>query len=333
MLMLPMTSGDERLQLLRKDPTHRRILEAKVIATSFGCLMDSPNRGFPPFEGGIAIDGARMWERRKGVSSMNSTGRHHVLPKPQVSIVIPAKNEQGRIGEAIAAVHKFLTQERYDVEVIVVNDGSSDQTVQEAKQEAQGRNVRIINLPQSLGKGGAIARGIRVSTGELVGFIDADLEYPPEALPKMAQRMSEIGLDTSCVVAVRIGDQRHKLDSITSRVGRFVACSLLRLGVRDTQAGLKLFPGWFAREVLSTPRQTGWLFDLEALVLAAEHQLSIVEMPVVQRCVRRRRTGITDMIACSVPLLRFAVRRWIWSLSRRMAPQKVHPDRPRPGPS
>lgn len=239
----------------------------------------------------------------------------------QISVVIPANNEEGRIGAAVAAVHESLVQAGYDVEIIVVNDGSTDQTGCEAVQASPGRNVRLVNLTRSLGKGGAIATGFRVSTGELVGFIDADLEFPPEALPGMARRMFASSPDASCVVAVRVGDERQGLDSITSRAGRFVARSLLRLGVRDTQAGLKLFPGWFARDVLSSPKETAWLFDVEALVLAAEHDLSIVEMPVVQRCVRRRRTGISDMLACSLPLLRFAVRRWRWNIARRVAPR------------
>ncbi len=180
--------------------------------------------------------------------------------------------------------------------------------------------MRLVDLPQRLGKGGAIASGFRVSTGELVGFIDADLEFPAEALPPMAHRLVAMGPGAACVVAERVGDERGRLDRLSSQVGRFVARALMRLGVRDTQAGLKLFPGWFARDLLSAAKETAWLFDVEALVLAAEHGLPIVEAPVVQRCVRRRRTGIGDMLACSLPLLRFAVRRWKWNISRKVTP-------------
>src|ERR1700730_11058374 len=236
----------------------------------------------------------------------------------QISIVIPAKNEERFIGTAIETVHACLAAAGYGVEVIVVNDGSVDQTEREALRAARGRNVRCISLPWSLGEGGAIASGFRVSAGEFVGFIDADLEYPPEALPEMTRQMSiGSGHKGVCAVAVRVGAERLRLDRITSLVGRYVACVALRLGIRDTQAGLKLFPGWFAREVLSAPNETGWMFDVEALVLAAEYGMSFVEIPVVMRCVRRRSTGIRDMVACSGPLLQFAARRWLWSMSKR----------------
>ena len=243
------------------------------------------------------------------------------MPTLRISVVIPAKDEEGRIGPAIEAVHASLTEGGYDAEIIVVDDGSCDKTAEQAIQAIQGRNVRLVTHARPRGKGAAIASGLRVSTGGLAGFIDADLEYPAEVLPQMAQMIDEVGHDTVCVVGVRTRDERHKLDSVTSRIGRLIARSLLRLGVRDTQAGLKMFPGWFARNVLATAHEARWLFDVEALVLAAEHNLSILEIPVVQRCVRRRRTGILDMIACTLPLVRYALRRYSPHPPQAIAPQ------------
>jgi dolichol-phosphate mannosyltransferase len=232
-----------------------------------------------------------------------------LLPTPLISVVIPARDEEGRIGSAVAAVHSSLINGGFNPEIVVVDDGSCDETGQEAIQASPGRTVRLLTHAHPQGKGAAIASGLRVSAGELVGFIDADLEYPAEALPQMAQMIYETGRETACVVAVRTRDERHKLDSVTSQVGRWVARLLLQLGVSDTQAGLKMFPGWFARDVLSTAKEARWLFDVEALVLAAEHKLAILEIPVVQRCVRRRRTGVVDMIECTLPLIRYAARR------------------------
>jgi hypothetical protein len=269
-------------------------------------------------DGSIHRPKGRDW---RGAIEDQSWRKGDFLPKPLISVVIPARDEEGRIGSAIAAVDTFLTAGGFSPEIVVVDDGSRDQTAQEAVQAGTGRNVRLLTHAHPQGKGAAIVSGLRVSAGELVGFIDADLEYPAEALPQMAQMIYETGRETACVVAVRTRDERHKLDSVTSRVGRWVARLLLQLGVSDTQAGLKMFPGWFAREVLSTCKEARWLFDVEALVLAAEHHLSILEIPVAQRCVRRRRTGVVDMIECTLPLLRYAARlhssRRQW---RRIAP-------------
>jgi cellulose synthase/poly-beta-1,6-N-acetylglucosamine synthase-like glycosyltransferase len=110
-----------------------------------------------------------------------------LLPTPLISVVIPARDEEGRIGSAVAAVHSSLINGGFNPEIVVVDDGSRDETGQEAIQASTGRTVRLLTHAHPQGKGAAIASGLRVSAGELVGFIDADLEYPAEALPQMAQ--------------------------------------------------------------------------------------------------------------------------------------------------
>ncbi|MCY0899199.1 MAG: bifunctional glycosyltransferase family 2/GtrA family protein [Firmicutes bacterium] len=229
---------------------------------------------------------------------------------PSVSIVIPAHNEAGRIGHAIQAVLEQWAEAVDAVEVIVVDDGSTDGTVMEATVFAQRQpdRVRVISLSQNRGKGYALRCGFRESRGAVVGFIDADLEYPATALPHMVAAVEPT--QRACAVAVRVSDHRRWHERWTSHLARTLARFLLRLPVRDTQAGLKVFPGWFARNVLAHAHEDGWLFDVELLLAATTARLTILEIPVTQERYRPRRATAATMLACAPTLGRLAWQRW-----------------------
>ncbi|MCL4352676.1 MAG: bifunctional glycosyltransferase family 2/GtrA family protein [Firmicutes bacterium] len=150
--------------------------------------------------------------------------------------------------------------------------------------------------------------GFQASTGEVVAFIDADLEYPAELLPAMAELIAED--NRRCVIATRERDERPWFERQTSRMAHWVASSVLQLPVKDTQAGLKVFPGWFARDVLTQAGESGWLYDIEALMKARQHALTIVEVPVTQRSVRPRRATVGHMVACTPTLGKMAWNHW-----------------------
>lgn len=224
------------------------------------------------------------------------------MDQPTLSVVIPALNEEGRVGKAVAAVHRVLSEAGISHEVIVVDDGSSDRT----SPEAESASARLIRHQTVQGKGAAVTDGMAVSIGEFVAFIDADLEYPAEALPAMVKRAQVDPHGRTCTVAQRTQDERSLWERATSHVARMVAGAVLRIGVRDTQAGLKLFPGWFAREVLAGATERGWMFDVEALLLARKHGLRVYSHPVTQRSVRPRRASAFHMAKTGVRFLRLA---------------------------
>ncbi|PSR36765.1 MAG: glycosyl transferase family 2 [Sulfobacillus thermosulfidooxidans] len=225
------------------------------------------------------------------------------VPQQQlVSVVIPAKNEAGRIGEAIYTIDAIFQAADMAVEIIVVDDASSDDTSTEARRAADVVHspVHVLKTHTSTGKGHAIMCGFQASRGDVVAFIDADLEYPAELLPAMVEL---IGKDyDQCVIACREHDERPWFERQTSRLAHWLASKVLQLPVKDTQAGMKVFPGWFARDVLTKAREPGWLYDIEALMKARRHNLRIIEVPVNQRSVRPRRAGLNHMVAC-VPSL------------------------------
>lgn len=234
----------------------------------------------------------------------------HFLDNPTVSIVIPAHNEGDRIRWAVASVFRVFECTERSVEVVVVDDGSTDATLLEAMALADrypGR-VRVVPLKGNHGKGFAIRTGFAYTRGAIVGFIDADLEYPVDALPLMADIVDMN--PATCAIASRVVDDRRPWERLTSQAAHKVASFALRLPIHDTQAGLKMFPGSFARTALTACREDGWLYDIEALLHAADQRLNIIEIPVMQKSVRRRRANVWGMMACGPSLLRLTWSRW-----------------------
>lgn len=231
-------------------------------------------------------------------------------PGQLVSIVVPTLNESARIERTIATIMHVFRSAANAVEVIVVDDGSTDDTYAKAMAFATDSpdEVRVVRHERNQGKGAALRTGFLESRGDVVGFIDADLEYPVNALPVMARLLMES--DSACAIASRVADDRRRFERVSSSIAHRVAAAVLRLPIRDTQAGVKMFPGTFARGVLARCQQTGWLYDIEALLKAVEQSLEIIEVPVMQKSVRRRRASVWTMLRCAPVLLAMALDHW-----------------------
>lgn len=200
------------------------------------------------------------------------------MPTPLVSVVLPAyqlgdvlEANLVRVRAALAAVE--------NVEVVVVNDGSFDGTAA-VLAAMEGDDVRVVTHPRNLGKGHALVSGWEASRGELVVFLDADLDLPPEQVPAMLG-----GLEAADVVvgtkseAMRRGDY-PRLRTFLSRVYSATTSRMFGLPVDETQTGLKLFRRSVLDEALPQMRIMGYAFDLELLVRAHRAGFRIVPLPV-----------------------------------------------------
>lgn len=241
--------------------------------------------------------------------------------QPLISVIIPCHNEAARIERTIEAVISILEPTHYRVEVVAVDDGSTDDTRRtlDALQQRWPAIVHLICFETNHGKGYAIREGFLQSRGDAVGFIDADMEYPVQALPIMADMV--LTTSHTCAIASRVSDDRPRMERLSSHLAHKVASAVLQLPVRDTQAGVKMFPGQFARTTLAQCRQTGWLYDIEALLHAAEQRFEIVEVPVMQKSVRRRRASLFTMMACGPALFTLARSRRRTLRNRRPGPK------------
>ncbi len=201
--------------------------------------------------------------------------------RPHLSVVIPAFNEKQRIVPTIGAFAAHLSRSEVAWELIVADDGSSDETVALVEM-LDHANIRVLRADRNGGKGSAVRRGVFAARGDLVLFADADCSTPVEELDRLVGAI-EGGAD------VAIGSRKESGATVEHRSGlrRILTSGLqqiVKLGlgvpVKDTQCGFKLFTARAARTLFRAQTVLGFSFDLEILYLAGRKGLRIVEVPV-----------------------------------------------------
>jgi glycosyltransferase involved in cell wall biosynthesis len=204
--------------------------------------------------------------------------------KGKLTVLMPAHDEGAGIYDNLGETLKILQGSSRAYEIIVIDDGSSDNTYEEAARCAADNScIRLIRNHTNLGKGGALREGFGASTGDLVVFIDADLDLHPSQLQVFFDFMRNEDAD------VVIGSKRHPQSKlyypfhrkIVSAVYFFLVKLMFRLPLHDTQTGLKLFKRDVLEKVFAQMLVKKFAFDLELLVLAHRHGYRIAEAPVV----------------------------------------------------
>ena len=207
------------------------------------------------------------------------------LTHRSVSIVIPAYNESARIGSTLDRVLAFLRQHAWNAEVIVVNDGSQDETVQIVQSLAQGNEtVRLIENPGNRGKGYSVRNGVLHANGDFILFSDADLSSPIEEATKLfdaLERGADIAIGSRWVRSELQTRRQSVARQALGRVFNGVLRVLLQLDFKDTQCGFKAFRREAVRAVFPLQQIEGWGFDPEILFLAKRMGFQIEEVPVV----------------------------------------------------
>jgi dolichyl-phosphate beta-glucosyltransferase len=205
-------------------------------------------------------------------------------PQPDLSIVIPAYNEQGRLEPTLRAYLTYCRERRRSVEVIVVDDGSTDGTTPLVEHLAgELSELRLIRLAQNQGKGYAVRSGIVNARGCRILFADADGATPIEELERLDAALDggadlAIGSRALQAAGVQVRSRLHRrlIGRAFHRLVRFTGV----VGIADTQCGFKLFRGPVAHALFSRMRTTGFSFDVEVLMMARLFGYRIAEVPV-----------------------------------------------------
>lgn len=203
-----------------------------------------------------------------------------------LSIVIPAFNEEARIGPSLHRIREYLAEQTYSFEIVVVDDGSTDRTTQEAERALGGTDGRVLRYEPNRGKGHAVRYGVIRAKGRVVLFSDADLATPIEELAKLEKALGD-GADIAIGSRDVPGSQLLRRQSLFREMGgklfnRFV--QLLAVpGIRDTQCGFKLFTARAARAIFPHCKIDNFSFDVEVLYLARRLGFKVAEVPVVWR--------------------------------------------------
>lgn len=206
-----------------------------------------------------------------------------VNPVPKVSIVIPAFNEASRIRKSLHRIAEYLHSVPYSTEVIVVDDGSTDDTVN-AVEAVHFPGLRVIRNGRNRGKGFSVRNGVMSAVGEYVLFSDADLSAPIEEMDKLlAAALNE---NADVVVGSRALDmktiEKHQslLRESGGRLFNVMVQTLLGLKIKDTQCGFKLFKRSSVQAAIRQQTIDGFGFDPELLFLMSRQGLKIVEVSV-----------------------------------------------------
>lgn len=227
-----------------------------------------------------------------------------------LSVVVPAYAEAGRIAETVQRLRDEVSASGRNVEIVVVDDGSPDDTA--ARARAAGAD-QVIQLGRNRGKGAAVRAGMLAATGTVRGFVDADLAYPPDQLLSLVTQV-EAGADAA------VGSRRLRPGGAAGpRVRRWGGQFISLLGAwlvlgerRDSQCGVKVFSGDVAAWIFTRTRIEGFGFDVEVLHLLAERGATVVELPVSagpseSSTVHVIRDGIR--LTCDMLLIRYRSRR------------------------
>ncbi len=200
---------------------------------------------------------------------------------PFLSIIIPACNEELRLPRALGQVFTFLEKQSFTAEVLVVENGSTDRTLEVARglvRSFSGLRLLHEDLP---GKGRAVRRGMLEASGEYRFFADTDFSMPVEQVSRFLPPVCSCDIaiaSRETVGAVRYHEPgfRH----LTGRVYNFWIRSLVLPGLQDTQCGFKCFRAAVAEDIFAFQTLTGWSFDVEVLAIARRRGYLIVEIGV-----------------------------------------------------
>jgi dolichyl-phosphate beta-glucosyltransferase len=204
------------------------------------------------------------------------------LSIPFLSIIIPAYNEESRLPRSLGRVFAFLDQQSYASEVIVVENGSTDRTLQIARELAT-HDSRLTVIHEDLrGKGNAVRSGMLMAHGEYRIICDADFSMPIEEIHKfLPPQLNDFDIaigSREAAGAVRYNEPAYR--HWGGRAINLVIRLLILPGLHDTQCGFKCFPAEIAASLFRQQRLTGWSFDIELLYIARRNGLRIKEIPI-----------------------------------------------------
>ncbi len=204
--------------------------------------------------------------------------------KPHLSLVIPAYNEGRVIENTLGKVTSYLERIGLSFEVIVVDDGSRDDTPHVVRRyERKDDRVRLITDAPNRGKGFAVRRGVLASSGSIIAFTDADLSIPIELMPQLIHAIEGDGYDIAVASRWVEGSRWAANTPLLRRAMGWGFRTLVQIvldsGVEDTQCGCKAYRAHVAKLLFQKQRIDSFTFDAEVLFLGHKMGFRIKEVP------------------------------------------------------
>lgn len=202
--------------------------------------------------------------------------------KPFLTVIVPVYNEKHRIGKGIKEILNYLKKQRYNWELVIIDDGSSDNTVEIAQKMLKGKNNVKLVKNQHTGKGGAIRKGVALAKGEWLIFLDIDLATPMKELEKFLPftKAFDVIIGSRKIKGAQIEVRQPKFREFGGKVFTWLTNTLVTKNISDVTCGFKLFKTNLAKELFSKSVLVDWSFDAEILYLAQKANAKIKEVPV-----------------------------------------------------
>lgn len=231
---------------------------------------------------------------------------------PTYSIVIPAYNESERVTSTLDKILAHIAERGWDAEVIVVNDGSRDNTAEIIREYgARHPIVRLLENPGNRGKGYSVRNGMLDARGEVLLFSDADMSSPIYEADRLFAEIAngaDVAFGSRWLDADTQTERQPILRQIAGRVYNILLRIILGLNYRDTQCGLKAFTRGGAQTIFTRQKIERWGFDPELLFIARKFRMKMVEVPVEwAHDTRSKINPIVDGVKMGIEMLKI---RW-----------------------
>lgn len=200
------------------------------------------------------------------------------------SIIIPAYNECDRLAASLDAILRFVAEQRWQAEVLVVNDGSRDRTAEIVLEYARrDARVHLLENPGNRGKGYSVRNGMKQARGDLLLFTDADLSSPITEAKKLFAALeagADVAIGSRWLDPATQTERQSRFRQLAGRSFNLLLRLVLGLRYKDTQCGFKAFTAQAARQIFPRQRIERWGFDPEILFLARKLGLTVREVAV-----------------------------------------------------
>lgn len=218
---------------------------------------------------------------------VNPKGRKHLFVmdsnRPYLSVVIPALNEEQRLESSLPRIVGYLSEHEGPLEVIVVDDGSTDRTSEVAEAKLGGVSHQVVRNEPNRGKGYSVKRGMLLGRGEYLLFSDADLSTPIEQVEKLLAALkggADIAIGSRALAESCIELHQPWLRERLGKCFNVFVRMFIMGGIRDTQCGFKCFRHECVEPIFSRQTVERWGFDVELLLLARKLGYKVAEVPV-----------------------------------------------------
>lgn len=203
------------------------------------------------------------------------------MDERDLSIVIPAYNEADRLPKTLGIINDYLASTQYTYEILVVDDGSRDNTSEVAK-SLELKNVKVLAYKINRGKGYAVNHGVTRAKGRYIIFADADNSTPFEQIAKLLEQINDfpVVIGSRYLPGSKIMVKQPLSRRIGARLGNLLIRMILLPRVVDTQCGFKMFQLEAAKEIFARQTIWRWGFDIEILYIAKKLGFQVKQVPV-----------------------------------------------------